>query len=72
MTQNCEVGDEGVVSLLLSKLKTMLNKNSDMVRVRDSLRKQIEEIAVHEMCSESAQQQLKLSLADLHARQVIP
>lgn len=71
MTQNYEMGDDTVVSILLTKFKSMLNKNSDMMRLMKSLKHQLEAICAHEMCSSSAQQQLKLSLSDLHSRQVV-
>ena len=68
--QQCPIGDDVMVSQLLSKYKSLLDKNTDMIKLRNGLSKALNDITQHEMCSKAASADIKSGLEQLAARQV--
>lgn len=71
MIKHCPIGDDVVIMQLLSKYKALLDKSGEMVKLRGSLSRLLNEISHHEMCSKSASSQIKAGLDQLATRQVI-
>ncbi|XP_067943129.1 nesprin-1-like [Watersipora subatra] len=69
MIKHCPIGDDVVIMQLLSKYKALLDKSGEMVKLRGSLSRLLNEISHHEMCSKSASSQIKAGLDQLATRQ---
>ena len=68
--ENCAVGDDSVISQLLSKYKALLTRNADMVKLREGLYKQLDDMSIHEMCSKKASNDVRTQLNQLNTKQV--
>ena len=68
--ENCAVGDESVISQLLSKYKALLTRNADMVKLREGMYKQLDDMSIHEMCSKKASNDVRTQLNQLNTKQV--
>lgn len=68
--ENCAIGDDSVISQLLSKYKALLTRNSDMIKLREEINKQMDNMSIHEMCSVPAATEIREQLNLITTRQV--